>query len=86
ILDTPASSVLIDTLRDAGLLSGTQADTLHVAHADLLQAGLACTLDLRSRIAARTPALEALCAGVEQVTRELGFDFGARTEPAAQGA
>ncbi|WP_413624446.1 bifunctional [glutamate--ammonia ligase]-adenylyl-L-tyrosine phosphorylase/[glutamate--ammonia-ligase] adenylyltransferase [Luteibacter sp. Lutesp34] len=86
ILDAPASSVLIDTLRDAGLLSGTQADTLHVAHADLLQAGLACTLDLRSRIAARTPALEALCAGVEQVTRELGFDFGVRTESAAQGA
>lgn len=86
ILDTPASSVLIDTLRDAGLLSGTQADMLHVAHADLLQAGLACTLDLRSRIAARTPALEALCAGVEQVTRELGFDFGARTEPVVQGA
>ena len=78
--------MLIDALRDVGLLSGPQADTLHVAHADLLQAGLACTLDLRPRIAARTPALEALCAGVEQVAGELGFDFGARTEPVAQGA
>ncbi len=67
-------------LREAGLLTQAQADTLHVAHADLLQMGLACTLDLRSRIAARTPALEALCAGVAQVTAELGFDFSGRTE------
>jgi glutamate-ammonia-ligase adenylyltransferase len=86
VLDTPASSVLIDALREVGLLTQAQADTLHVAHADLLQAGLACTLDLRSRIATRTPSLEALCAGVEQVASELGFDFGERTEAAAQGA
>jgi glutamate-ammonia-ligase adenylyltransferase len=86
VLDMPASSVLIDALRDVGLLTQAQADTLHVAHADLLQAGLTCTLDLRSRIATRTPALEALCAGVEQVANELGFDFGARTDAVVQGA
>lgn len=63
ILDTPASSSLIDVLREVGLFTEAQADTLHVAHADLLQMGLACTLDLRSRIATRTEALDTLCAG-----------------------
>ena len=75
LLDTTASSTLIDALRSAGLFTQAQADTLHVAHADLLQMGLACTLDLRSRIAQRTPALDAACAGVSQVARELGFDL-----------
>ncbi|MDQ0010933.1 glutamate-ammonia-ligase adenylyltransferase [Luteibacter jiangsuensis] len=86
VLDTHASSTLIDVLREAGLFTQAQADTLHLAHADLLQMGLACTLDLRPRIAARTPALDALCAGVEQVAAELGFDFSGRSEAAAQGA
>ncbi|WP_369926490.1 bifunctional [glutamate--ammonia ligase]-adenylyl-L-tyrosine phosphorylase/[glutamate--ammonia-ligase] adenylyltransferase [Xanthomonas sp. NCPPB 2632] len=77
ILDTPASSPLIDVLREQGLLSQAQADTLHVAHADLLQAGLACTLDLRPRIATRTPSLDRVLAGVTQVAGELGFAFAA---------
>jgi glutamate-ammonia-ligase adenylyltransferase len=86
ILDTPASSTLIDVLREAGLLTQAQADTLHVAHADLLQMGLACTLDLRSRIATRTAELDALCAGVRQVTEALGFDFDKRDAAAPQDA
>jgi glutamate-ammonia-ligase adenylyltransferase len=83
ILDTPASSHLIDVLREEGLLTQAQADTLHVAHADLLQAGLACTLDLRPRIATRTPSLDAVLAGVGAVATELGFAFG-NTEAAPQ--
>jgi len=77
ILDTPASSSLIDALREAALVSQAQADTLHVAHADLLQLSLACTLDLRPRIAVRGASLATLCAGVIEVARELGFEFGA---------
>ncbi|UPG90785.1 bifunctional [glutamate--ammonia ligase]-adenylyl-L-tyrosine phosphorylase/[glutamate--ammonia-ligase] adenylyltransferase [Luteibacter aegosomaticola] len=76
LLGTTANSVLIDEMRAAGLFTQAQADTLHVAHADLLQMGLTCTLDLRSRVAARTPELEALCAAVARVITELGFDFG----------
>ncbi|SFW73898.1 bifunctional [glutamate--ammonia ligase]-adenylyl-L-tyrosine phosphorylase/[glutamate--ammonia-ligase] adenylyltransferase [Luteibacter sp. UNCMF366Tsu5.1] len=83
ILDTPASSSLIDVLREVGLFTEAQADTLHVAHADLLQMGLACTLDLRSRIATRTEALDALCAGVQQVAVDLGFNFAGRADGAA---
>lgn len=85
ILDTPASSSLIDALRAVGLFTQAQADTLHVAHADLLQAGLTCTLDLRPRIAARTPSLDAVCAGVTQVAAQLGFDFLASLAAAPQG-
>lgn len=77
ILQTTANSVLIDEIRAAGLFTQAQADTLHVAHADLLQMGLTCTLDLRPRVAARTPQLEALCVAVDRVIGELGFDFGA---------
>ncbi|MEI7036637.1 hypothetical protein, partial [Fulvimonas yonginensis] len=46
------------------------------AHAGLLQRALACTLDLRPRIAPREPALERLCADVRAVTGALGFEFG----------
>jgi len=84
ILDTTASSTLIDALRSVGLFTQLQADTLHVAHADLLQMGLACTLDLRSRIAQRTPALDAACAGVIQVASELGFELQGADAPASQ--
>jgi glutamate-ammonia-ligase adenylyltransferase len=77
LLDTTASSALIDALRAAALLTQHQADTLHVAHADLLQMGLTCTLDLRPRIAVRTPALDAACKGVSQAGRELGFTLEA---------
>jgi len=84
ILDTTASSALIDALRSVGLFTQVQADTLHVAHADLLQMGLACTLDLRSRIAQRTPALDAACAGVIQVASELGFELQGADAPASQ--
>jgi len=66
-----------------GLFTEAQADTLHVAHADLLQMGLACTLDLRSRIATRTEALDTLCAGVQQVAVDLGFNFAGRADGAA---
>ncbi|MGA7439202.1 MAG: glutamine-synthetase adenylyltransferase, partial [Luteibacter sp.] len=76
LLETTANSVLIDEMRASGLFSQAQADTLHVAHADLLQMGLTCTLDLRPRVAARTPELEQLCAAVRRVIGELGFDFG----------
>ncbi|TCV96022.1 glutamate-ammonia-ligase adenylyltransferase [Luteibacter rhizovicinus] len=80
LLDTTANTSLIDALRDVGLLTMEQADTLHVAHGDLLQVALACTLDLRTRVAERSPALDALCASVERVVGELGFSFWGATE------
>lgn len=45
--DTPG---LIDALRDAGAFDADAAASLHRAHAALVAAGLACTLDRRARI------------------------------------
>jgi glutamate-ammonia-ligase adenylyltransferase len=75
LLASTANAVLIEACRNVRLLDDTQARTLTHAHADLLQRALACTLDLRPRIAPREPALEQLCAQVRSVTASLGFDF-----------
>jgi glutamate-ammonia-ligase adenylyltransferase len=75
LLGITANAGLIVACRDSGLLSAQQADVLLHAHAELLRLALACTLDLRSRIALRDERLERLCEGVCLVTRELGFDF-----------
>ncbi|KRE96551.1 glutamate-ammonia-ligase adenylyltransferase [Frateuria sp. Soil773] len=75
LLGTTANAGLIEACRAAGLLDANQAAILAVAHADLLQRALACTLDLRSRIAPRDEALEQLCASVREVTGALGFAF-----------
>jgi glutamate-ammonia-ligase adenylyltransferase len=75
LLGVTANAALIAACRDAGLLDAAQAATLAQAHADLLRRALTCTLDLRSRIAPRDAALEALCDEVCAVTRALGFAF-----------
>ena len=54
--DTPA---LIDAAVVAGVLQHDMAAGLHAAHATLLAAGQACTLDRRARITAPTDAIEA---------------------------
>jgi glutamate-ammonia-ligase adenylyltransferase len=78
LLGATANAALIEACRRAGLLDAAQADVFARAHADLLRRALACTLDLRSRIAPREPALAALCDEVRQVTMALGFDFEAK--------
>ncbi|HET6805948.1 MAG TPA: bifunctional [glutamate--ammonia ligase]-adenylyl-L-tyrosine phosphorylase/[glutamate--ammonia-ligase] adenylyltransferase [Frateuria sp.] len=75
LLAHTANAALIDACRRLGLLDPAQADVFARVHAELLQRALACTLDLRPRIAPREPALEALCAEVRAVTTALGFDF-----------
>jgi glutamate-ammonia-ligase adenylyltransferase len=76
LLGVTANAGLIEACRAAGLLDANQAAILSVAHADLLQRALACTLDLRSRIAPRDGELEQLCASVHDITMALGFAFG----------
>lgn len=76
LLGVTANAQLIEACRNAGLLDANQAAILSVAHADLLQRALTCTLDLRSRIAPREANLEQLSASVREVTAALGFAFG----------
>jgi glutamate-ammonia-ligase adenylyltransferase len=75
LLEQTANAALIEACRRAGLLDEAQADTLARVHADLLGRALACTLDLRPRIAARDATLEAWCGQVRAVTGALGFAF-----------
>jgi glutamate-ammonia-ligase adenylyltransferase len=75
LLGVTANARLILACHEAGLLDAGQAATLAQAHAALLQRALACTLDLRSRVAPRDAALEGLCEKVAGVTRALGFAF-----------
>ena len=75
LLGVTANAGLIEACRSAGLLDTVQAAILTVAHADLLQRALACTLDLRSRITPRDAALRQLCDSVCEVTEALGFAF-----------
>ncbi|RDI97003.1 bifunctional [glutamate--ammonia ligase]-adenylyl-L-tyrosine phosphorylase/[glutamate--ammonia-ligase] adenylyltransferase [Dyella solisilvae] len=75
LLAITANAGLIEACRNAGLLDGRQAGIFAEAHAELLHRALACTLDLRSRIAPRDDELERLSANVQTVTAELGFTF-----------
>jgi glutamate-ammonia-ligase adenylyltransferase len=75
LLAQTANASLIEACRRVALLGDEQAATLARVHAELLKRALACTLDLRSRIAPREPALEAMCAEVRAVTDALGFGF-----------
>ena len=75
LLEVTANAALIVACRDAGVLTTPQAATLGAAHAALLTRALACTLDLRPRVAVRDDALDAMCAAVGEVSAALGFDF-----------
>ncbi|MGB3499235.1 MAG: glutamine-synthetase adenylyltransferase, partial [Rhodanobacter lindaniclasticus] len=83
LLGVTANTGLIEACRVAGLLDEKQATTLADAHAGLLQRALACTLDLRSRIAPRDASLEQLRDGVRAVTDALGFAFAPGEETLA---
>jgi len=75
LLNITANAGLIEACRNAGLLDGRQAGVFAEAHAELLHRALACTLDLRSRIAPRDGELDRLSGSVQEVTKELGFGF-----------
>ncbi len=73
--DTPG---LIDALVQAGWLTVAMGASLHEAHAALLEAGLACTLDRRPRLTAPTPAIAQARTAIGDVARgkELVFAQG----------
>ncbi|OAX88818.1 glutamine-synthetase adenylyltransferase [Xanthomonas nasturtii] len=70
--DTPA---LIDALVLAQWLPASAAPPLHDAHATLVDAGLACTLDRRPRLIAPTPAIQQARRVVFDTARAQGLDF-----------
>jgi len=70
--DTPG---LMDALAERGWLSGSAAASLRDAHAALLEAGLACTLDRRPRLTAPTPAIAQARAAISDAAREKELVF-----------
>lgn len=66
---------LVDALAASGWLPADTAAALHAAHADLLDAGLSCTLDRRPRITAPTPEIEAACAAITAAAIAKGLPF-----------
>ncbi len=72
--DTPG---LVATLEVDGWLSSQAAGALRVAHAALLDAGLACTLDRRPRFTAQTPAIAEARAAIAATCIAHGLDFDA---------
>ncbi len=79
--DTPA---LIDALAQARWLAPATAQVLHEAHATLVEAGLACTLDRRPRLVAAAAPIALARAAIVEATRSHGLDFPAsKRDPAA---
>ncbi|MFC6841142.1 bifunctional [glutamate--ammonia ligase]-adenylyl-L-tyrosine phosphorylase/[glutamate--ammonia-ligase] adenylyltransferase [Xanthomonas theicola] len=72
--DTPA---LIDALAASGWLGADMAQRLHSAHAMLVDAGLACTLDRRPRLVVPTAAIVQARAAITEAIRARGLDFPA---------
>lgn len=58
LLQPRATPLLVDALADAGVLDGATAEALCEAHAQLVAAGLDCTLDRRARIVPPDARLE----------------------------
>ncbi|MDE2087221.1 MAG: bifunctional [glutamate--ammonia ligase]-adenylyl-L-tyrosine phosphorylase/[glutamate--ammonia-ligase] adenylyltransferase, partial [Xanthomonadaceae bacterium] len=75
LLGATSNTALLEACRVAGLLDANQVAMLSVAHDGLLRRALACTLDLRPRIAPRDAELEMLCGEVMALTQSLGFAF-----------
>ncbi|QJD66422.1 bifunctional [glutamate--ammonia ligase]-adenylyl-L-tyrosine phosphorylase/[glutamate--ammonia-ligase] adenylyltransferase [Xanthomonas campestris pv. badrii] len=80
VCDTPA---LIDALVQAQWLPGAAAQALHDAHATLVEAGLACTLDRRPRLIAPTPAIQHARSSIFNAARAQGLEFPAGKDVAA---
>lgn len=68
--DTPG---LIDALRTAGAFDADTAAALHAAHAALVDAGLACTLDRRARIVVPEVAVAQAREAIESALRASGL-------------
>ncbi len=75
LLRPRATPSLLDAAREAGCLDAATHAALAQAHADLLDAGLRCTLDRRPRRAARDARIEGARAAIRTAARAQGLMF-----------
>lgn len=69
------SRSLIDALAGVGWLQAEEASALRQAHAVLLEAGLACTLDRRPRLTVETGAIASARSAIALAVRRQGLEF-----------
>ena len=69
------SAGLLDALEACGWLQDEEARALRAAHAALLEAGLACTLDRRPRLTAETGAIAQARSAISAAVRRAGLRF-----------
>jgi glutamate-ammonia-ligase adenylyltransferase len=77
LLDPRDTPTLIDALASAGWLPVASVAALHAAHAVLLDAGLACTLDRRSRLTVPDASIMQARETISEVARAQGLPFPA---------
>ncbi|UKE50538.1 bifunctional [glutamate--ammonia ligase]-adenylyl-L-tyrosine phosphorylase/[glutamate--ammonia-ligase] adenylyltransferase [Xanthomonas translucens] len=70
-----ATPALIDALAATGWLSVDTAQGLHAAHATLVDAGLACTLDRRPRLTTRSAEIDMARAAIADAAAALQLAF-----------
>jgi len=75
LLEPRDSRGLLDALARGGWLQADEQASLSGAHAALLEAGLACTLDRRPRLTAETDAIAVARAAIAQAVRRRGLQF-----------
>ncbi|WP_045737643.1 bifunctional [glutamate--ammonia ligase]-adenylyl-L-tyrosine phosphorylase/[glutamate--ammonia-ligase] adenylyltransferase [Xanthomonas sp. MUS 060] len=75
LLQPRDTATLIGALAHAGYLDSTMAARLHAAHAVLVEAGLACTLDRRAQLIAPSAEIQAARASIRDVAAHLGLAF-----------
>jgi len=75
LLERRDSPGLIDALAGCGWLQADEARALRQAHAALLEAGLACTLDRRPRLTAETDAIAAARSAIDRAVARRGLHF-----------
>jgi glutamate-ammonia-ligase adenylyltransferase len=81
LLEPRDSPGLLVALAACGWLQDEEADALHDAHAVLLEAGLACTLDRRPRLTAETDAIASARAAIARAIRRAGLEFDPPSAP-----
>ncbi|KAF1690733.1 bifunctional [glutamate--ammonia ligase]-adenylyl-L-tyrosine phosphorylase/[glutamate--ammonia-ligase] adenylyltransferase [Pseudoxanthomonas koreensis] len=75
LLEPRDSPGLLNALAACGWLQDDEAAALHDAHAVLLEAGLACTLDRRPRLTAEDDAIAGARARIGHAVRRQGLGF-----------
>ena len=75
LLSARSTPALLDAARDAGILDTPRHAALQAAHAVLLDAGIRCTLDRRTRRVAPDPRIDAARNAVTAAVRAHGLTF-----------